>query len=1467
MQRYRVSYTVLFTIVVSLFVGLGAVYGLWMFQINRNAGSLIERAEKATAAEDYRVAGELYQQYLSVRPNDEAIMVARANAWHQYINKEDNPRAEERLQSYKVMEDTVRKLPKQDGLRRQVVEICMSRNFRLYSDAIKHVQILLDNNPEDKDFMILHARCLTLSGNIEAESYAKKLIGFDPTTETFDETKAKAPNSAIVYCNLADLLREQRGRPKLADRVMEQLVNANPDSYEAYLNRGQYYQKLDNKDRAESDFRKAYELNSENEEVLLAMGLLYKDQENNEEAKRMFTVAKEKYPEDSRFYQQLADILMRNSEYDQALEEVNRGIKAVKKAESMLLLAYKADLQIRSTDFKGVQETIADMRDHGFRPEYVDWISARLMLSESKWWEASKALKKVRPLMSQFGGDIPSQIDLQLGLCYEKLGQLELAQNAYEEALRRNSKLEPAMLGMRRVMSRLQIPDTADAIPSFQTLIQEMRELPEEQQDWTKIEQRVEELAEARQLSEKDRLLLHVEMMLMLQKYSAANELVQKAYELAPDDLHIRRVGMQVLNQDPDMGPAEALKFLEDRLISEFGDSPVLRVDKAGLLIAINDVDLPQQLAALTEGIDDWSTNDKIQLWNALAGKYYQIGMRDEALRGWTKVTELAPNDLPTRLMLFGVAHDARDDASMQAAQKRILEVVDRGDPTYLYTEARRRLTLLRQGELAIEDLPAIIELVSTAAEDRPDWDRLHLLRAEIAMINGDEDRALQYYQRASQLGRSPVGAIIQHIRLLVSRGRFEEAKLVVDRLPKATRQQAIGQLYAEILFNNEDVPAAITSAQLVVDQAPDNASKQLWYGQLMAKIAQAESLNVDEKEEADAKAGEAFRRSVDLDSSLQEAWLALISYHMYHKDRPNAEQALREAQLALSSERLPLMVAKCHEVMGRAFDAENLYRSACESNSDDLFATRQLAVFYLTGLNGYNRPQRIARATPLVNTILKSYAEGKVPGDNTNVVWARRTAAQLLANTGDYQNLLKAEKLLASNSKDGLLSLTDRLQMAQILAPRPEPISRKKAMKLLQEAKEVDRLNVSAELMLGQLYYALGDWPRCRKQMLTVISRYPEIAQARANYIEMLLQKDSAVQAVRHLKKLMQLKPDNINTLDLIAKVAAKTGKQADARQALLRTLPKDLSTLDDTELPRVDKIADLLVDELNDKETAFKLYRYLVSRDSAKVLKLAEFIGVHQEIEQCFALLDQVYTPESAPAVVQTAIKVIRAREEDAGNLFDDRIRHWLDTALRRDPESIPLLMQQAEFNDIQQAYKKAADGYRKLLSRRDLRGRGRAIVLNNLSYLLALQDDDAKRETAIRLVREAVEILGPSPDILDTRAVVFIANKQFDDAIEDLELSVTDNPTAAKYFHKAIAHLGAGQNNDALVAWKEALKLGLTKDSLGRIERKRFDEVKSRIDELQTTRQTASLGLGDPEQLDAGVLAMQMPAMATR
>ena len=80
---------------------------------------------------------------------------------------------------------------------------------------------------------------------------------------------------------------------------------------------------------------------------------------------------------------------------------------------------------------------------------------------------------------------------------------------------------------------------------------------------------------------------------------------------------------------------------------------------------------------------------------------------------------------------------------------------------------------------------------------------------------------------------------------------------------------------------------------------------------------------------------------------------------------------------------------------------------------------------------------------------------------------------------------------------------------------------------------------------------------------------------------------------------------------------------------------------------------------------------------------------------------------------------------------------------------------------------------------------------MVLNNLSFLAALAGSKAGEADPLALVQEAADIVGPNSDILDTRAVVYISQKKYERAIRDLEMSVTDNPTASKYYHKALAH----------------------------------------------------------------------------
>jgi tetratricopeptide (TPR) repeat protein len=240
--------------------------------------------------------------------------------------------------------------------------------------------------------------------------------------------------------------------------------------------------------------------------------------------------------------------------------------------------------------------------------------------------------------------------------------------------------------------------------------------------------------------------------------------------------------------------------------------------------------------------------------------------------------------------------------------------------------------------------------------------------------------------------------------------------------------------------------------------------------------------------------------------------------------------------------------------------------------------------------------------------------------------------------------------------------------------------------------------------------------------------------------------------------------------------------------------------------------------------------------------VFELAKFLGEHRDPEQCFTKLHEVYRPSDVNKVISVALGVARARRETIGDKYDADIQRWLDTALRENPDSIPLWVTQADLYDLQKKYEEAADVYRKLLARNDLVGFRRAVVLNNLAFLLAL-DTSAKSSSddPLELVQEAAEIIGPNSDILDTRAVVFISQKDYKSAIRDLEFAVTDGPTASKYFHKAEAHLYDGQNKAAVDAWEKAEELGLSRDSINRMEFDQFEDMKKKIDQIRNKKVT--------------------------
>ena len=1461
MQQYRVNYPLLIGLVVGTLVCSGAVFGLWKFQMEHKSGWLISEAKKAQEAKKLKEATEFYSQYLAIHPEDQEARIAMANA-HIELTEQDDATREDIGTAMRVLESTLRDekvlaLPEAKALRRRFIGLYGRDGINNFAPALEHINLMLESDPQNAELQALRANYLSRSGNVEeASKYAKQLIGYDAKTDKFDTKKASLPNDPQVYATLATIVRTKENKPGLADRIMDRAVEANPKSAEAYVQRGQLRAAWGNKDGARADAEQAYKLKPDNTDVLIFMSDVSAENKDYEKARALIDKAKKIHPDDVQLYQRSALLEVREqvgtkgdskAHYEKAMAEIEEGLKKVSGNKQMQLLFFQAKLQLPANDVKGAKETVEKLKKlKNLRPEIVDYFEARIMLAENKWFPAKEAFNKLRPKITDFGKETIAEVDYSLGLCYERLGNPDLAKEKYEAVLQEDPQNEPAKVGVLRVKGAMGVPakeEGGSGDPMQEAIAKELKK-PREQQDWKQIDEMFHQLAIDRQLDPTTTKLYQAQMMMMREDYDGAAKVLQQAKIDAPNNLQVQRMIIQLARVNPKIGPVKAMEFL-GKVQAQFGDVAAVRIDKADILIALSKGEdkekLKTELASLLVGVDSWPVAQKNELWGGMAGRYLNLGMVEEARQCLTLAADNQPNELPLRLALFSLALEAGDDAGMKDAQDKILQIVgDKNDSSWLFAEARRKLLLVRRGRLDPESLGEIRRLATQALQQRPDWFELHALLGDVEILANNGAAALEHYDRAEQLGKPAPTTVRDHIRLLAANGRYADAGKLLDRIPEGARQLLLGPLYAEILFRSDQVDAALKQARAATEADPKNAQNQYWYGQLLARSSQASGVTEQKRKEIMGDAIKAMQRATDLQPEYPDAWFALINYYAMQKDEAQAQKVMRDAQLALSGDNLPLFLARSYEVLHRWFDAETMYREIYEAEPTDLGRAQQLAAFYLGPI--YQRPDRRTKAAPLVNQILKAGAEKKVGDSDSNLLWARRMAAKIYSTTNEYPNLVKAEKLLASNSRDGNLLIEDKLAMAEILAPRPEPLSRLKAIGLLEEVAKVQPLNDLAEVQLGELYYAVGNnWSKYRDQMRKAIARFPNSIDARQAYVRKLLVRDdqtSREEAADQIDKLRKLQPNNPVTFELSVRLASKLGKQQQVRADLLSRMPKiqDMKEVDQAQAQTFMVFANLLTD-LGDLDSAEKIYTDLAARNPAYTYDLAKFIGEHRDPDKCFAKLNEIYRPDRIPEILSVATVVARARRDKIGDKYDADIQRWLDTGLRENPDSISLLLVQGDMYDLQKKYQESADVYRKMLSRPELTGLRRAIVLNNLAFLLAV-DTSAKsgQDDPLKLIQEAAEIMGPNSDILDTRAVVLISQKQYKPAIQDLELSVTDNPTASKYFHKAVAHLRAGENRAAVEAWQKAEALGLGRDSINRMEHELYDEMKIEIEKIR-------------------------------
>ena len=170
--------------------------------------------------------------------------------------------------------------------------------------------------------------------------------------------------------------------------------------------------------------------------------------------------------------------------------------------------------------------------------------------------------------------------------------------------------------------------------------------------------------------------------------------------------------------------------------------------------------------------------------------------------------------------------------------------------------------------------------------------------------------------------------------------------------------------------------------------------------------------------------------------------------------------------------------------------------------------------------------------------------------------------------------------------------------------------------------------------------------------------------------------------------------------------------------------------------------------------------------------------------------------------------------AEELGQANLAKELLRQRLEQ-----PRSSNFLSALASLRERQKRFQEAEALYAQVVKQ----GQGNAISLslNNLAWLKALRGVDLPE--ALELINKATANPGqiPVPELLDTRAVIYLKLGNVQKAIDDLNQAITLKPTAAKYFHLAQAYLQAGNKPAAVEALSKARPKGTTPDGLHPLE----------------------------------------------
>jgi tetratricopeptide (TPR) repeat protein len=779
----------------------------------------------------------------------------------------------------------------------------------------------------------------------------------------------------------------------------------------------------------------------------------------------------------------------------------------------------------------------------------------------------------------------------------------------------------------------------------------------------------------------------------------------------------------------------------------------------------------------------------------------------------------LRPTDLGVRLRLFDVALQEDDDARMKGSLGAIRRLEGEGGPLGRYDEARRLISRATRGDKS--GLAQARAELAEVSKRRPVWPRVPLCLGQIDELEGNADRALESYLRAVELGERQPDVVRRVVQMLYDRQRYPEAEVVIQRLPEGTPLSGdLRRLAAQVSLQGGDAKRALDLAGKAVAADSTDHRDYVWLGQMLWAASRQTDLDPGRRREAEGRAEKALRKAVELGADKPDAWVALVEYLVRVGQADKAEAVVREAEGKLPADQAPLALAQCYAALNHAERAKELFDAAVRAKPEDLTVLRTAADFSL-------RTNDIDAATKRLRKVIELGVK-----DPEAAAWAEPVLAVVLASQGDYQDSREALALLGllNRKADALPPPAEDVDRersrAVVLALQPGRQARREAVALLERLNARRPLSPEDQFLLIQLYEQVGE-PAQAREGIPLLLQVGDGARPRylAYAVGVSIDHRRFDEAEDWLKELEKAQPQGLRGVFLRARLLKARGKGPEGVSLLKRQADgKDTKTV---------RTVASLVEELGDG-SAEELYRRYAAeaREPEAALVLAGYLGRCGRTADALDVCDRAWETCPAAAVAEASLTALHAGRPDEAQLA--RVGRRLQAALEKQPGQPALTLCLASLEELRGRYDSAVALYRKVLQsdgRNVVAKNNLAVAENNLAWILALRD--GKGEEALAHAGRAVEILGPRPEVLDTRAVADLAAGRIDAALDDLQaaldcVEVDGKVRASLEFHLARAYARAGNREEAKNAWQEGAAHGLTADLLHPLERAEYAKL---------------------------------------